>query len=229
MERWETLMPYSLEGFLRPDEVAAVCREMDGVKERLAADSLVAGVNGRSVHSIRGLGVVETVAVYEPEGRVEVTELPGSVHEVLETAFERRLPDIRRAYGSVRRSDCWMYVEYGPDQFITPHIDYPHNESRPERPKVTGINVLLNDDFTGGEFYVETTGARDLWHEGDDGQARVREGANYHSDWFRELPRTRWTARPGSGTALLYGTQLVHGTLPVTSGRVRKVLGFLSA
>ncbi|WP_424921996.1 hypothetical protein [Streptomyces sp. wa1] len=43
------------------------------------------------------------------------------------------------------------------------------------------------------------------------------------------MPRTRWNVRSALGTALLYGSQLAHGTEPVISGRVAKFISWLIA
>jgi hypothetical protein len=59
--------------------------------------------------------------------------------------------------------------------------------------------------------------------------AFAHDGADNSSPWFAAMARTRWSAAPASGTALLYGSQLAHGTTPVQSGRSRKFISWLFA
>lgn len=57
--------------------------------------------------------------------------------------------------------------------------------------------------------------------------AFTHDGADHSADWFRTMPRTRWNVRPAPGTALLYGSQVTHGTEPVRAGRERKFINWL--
>src|SRR5262249_54153976 len=120
--RSESLLPYSVEEFITDDERRYLLAEMEKVKAAAPPGSLDAGVSGRSVHSLQGKTVKETVALFEPKGRLEV-EAPRSVCEVLNDAFARRIEDIRRAYPSATWVNAWGYVEYSPGQHITPHAD----------------------------------------------------------------------------------------------------------
>ncbi|MEQ4305097.1 hypothetical protein ABNF97_27575 [Plantactinospora sp. B6F1] len=220
-----TIMCYSVEGFLRPAEAAEICDEMDMHKAGLPQERVLAG-GGNSIHTVKNLTVEQAVQVYEPKGRVEVLELPPRVLDILGEAVSRNMPNICRAYPEVRTVGPWFYVEYEPGQFITPHADQYKNKNAPEHPKIGGLSVQLNDGFTGGEFYVETCGSPDIWTEAD-GETRLIRRANDSSEEFRSIPRTRWTSTPAVGTAFMYGSQLVHGTEPVTSGRIRKVISWL--
>jgi Phytanoyl-CoA dioxygenase (PhyH) len=179
----------------------------------------------RSVHSLAGEGLDRVKEVYEPQGRVEYDELAPDITKLLDDAVTRRMSDLRRIFPSARRSMDWLYVEYGAGQYVTPHVDYPFNAIAPDRPKVAAMGIVLHEADAGGEFFVETGGGDALWKE-DGG---VKENANVHSPWFTGMRRTRWhvTCRPGD--ALCWGTQLVHGTEPVTVGRVGKFIGFLGA
>lgn len=226
MQSSQTLLAYSVEEFLLPEEIRSIARSMQRFMESEDRD-FRAGADSRSVHRIDGRDTAEAVAVYEPAGRIEVTDVPPEVIAILDDAFARTLPRIRRAYPSVSKRDCWIYLEYGVDQHITAHADYAENEDRPDQPKIAGLSIVLNDDFEGGEFFIETTASSDIWQpEGGD---RIVPGANESSDWFRSMPRTRWVARPKAGTALMYGSQLIHGTTPIRSGRARKIIGFVTA
>ncbi|MBH1937471.1 phytanoyl-CoA dioxygenase family protein [Streptomyces sp. AV19] len=179
----------------------------------------------RSVHSLAGEDLARVKEVYEPRGRIEYDELPVDITELLDSAVDRRMDELRRVFPSARRSMDWLYVEYGAGQYVTPHIDYPFNEIAPERPKVAAIGIVLSEADSGGEFFVETGGGGSLWNE--DGS--VKENATLHSPWFAAMRRTRWRVTCRAGDALCWGTQLVHGTEPVTSGRTGKFIGFLGS
>lgn len=225
----ETLLTYSVEGLLTNAEADAVLEMIDQETAGLPADRLVPGRNGRSVHAIEGFTVEQTVAVYEPRGRLELETLPDRVSEVMERGVSRRWTDLRRAMPSARRIGPWIYLEYGTDQYVTPHIDYTSNEDLPSHPKVAGISVQLNDGFLGGELFVETSASPRLWTQAAGGDVVTADGADHSSEWFPSTARTRWTATPRRGTAYLYGSQLVHGTLPVRRGTVRKLISFVTA
>lgn len=204
--------------------------EIDHLAARISAelgDGARYSVTGRtrSVHSVEGQGLERVKEVYEPRGRVEYDELPADITELLDAAVARRMPDLRRIFPSARRSMDWLYVEYGPGQFVTPHVDYPHNEIAPDRPKVAAIGIVLHEAAAGGEFYVETGGGDALWNEA----GGIKENANIHSPWFAGMRRTRWRVTCGTGDALCWGTQLVHGTEPVSAGRNGKFIGFLGS
>jgi hypothetical protein len=220
-----TIMTYSVEGFLGTDEADEVCKEMDATKLALPRERVLAG-GGNSIHTVKDMTVEQAVQVYEPEGRVEILNLPERVLELLETAVDRNMANIQRAFPQMRSVGRWFYVEYAPGQFITPHADQYKNKAAPDHPKIGGLSVQLNDDFSGGNFYVETCGAPEVWTEAD-GEQRLMRRANDSSPEFRAVPRTRWTSAPRLGTAFMYGSQLVHGTEPVTDGRIRKVINWL--
>jgi hypothetical protein len=223
----ENLTVSSIPNFLTSDECDAVLASIRREVATLPAEEIDTAYRSRSVHSIEDWAVSDVIAVYEPEGRLEYEKLPADVEALLGVAVARALPAIRRTYPSVEGPDAWIYVSYGDGQFINPHIDYPNNDEDPGRPKVCGVSVLLNDEFEGGEFAVETACDLTMWEHGD--PPAVRAGADGSTEWFRSMPRTRWVAKPARGTALLYGSALTHATLPVTAGRVEKVIGFLLA
>lgn len=220
----ETLAVASVEEFLDADVRAEILATM---RRHTAALPERTG----SVHSVPGLATEEVVAAYEPAGRVEVTDLTDPVVAALDAAAARALPALQRTYRSAISAGEWIYLEYGPGQYITPHIDYAVDDDPAratlEPPHVAGIGIPLNDDYAGGEFFVETTASEELWRAA--ARDRVRAGADATSEWFAQVPRSRWICQPAAGTALTYGSQLTHGTLPVRSGTVRKIIGFLSA
>ena len=219
----ETMMPYSLEGFLTDAEVERVVRSIEDYKRAANPARLAAGATGYTIHNSENLDVAEIVAVYEPAGRLDVNwqELPRDIVEIVEAAFYRRIEDVRRAFPTAYGPYGYTYVEYGPGQYFTAHIDGV------SRAQVAGFGVTLTDDFEGGEFSVETCGSGRLWAM--DGERRLvnAPGHDAQSAWYRSLPRTRWTTRPVKGNALFYGSGLTHSSLPVTKGLLRKVLAFV--
>ncbi|CAL9634320.1 phytanoyl-CoA dioxygenase family protein [Streptomyces albus] len=213
----------SVEGLLDQEEIthlqALISEGMgDGSRFEVADRS-------RSVHSLAGEGLDRVKEVYEPEGRVEYDELDPAVTKILDDAVARRMSDLQRVFPSARRSMDWLYVEYGAGQYVTPHVDYPFNEIAPDRPKIAALGIVLQEPDSGGSFFVETGGGNELWNESGD----IKENANMHSPWFAEMRRTRWHVTCGVGDALCWGTQLVHGTEPVTAGRAGKFIGYLGA
>jgi hypothetical protein len=219
----ETMAPYSIEGFLSGAEVDAVVRSIDAYKATVEAPKLEAGGRGYTIHRSGSLSVPEIIAVYEPAGRLDINwqELPRDIVEILEAAFFRRIEDVRRAYPSTYGPYGFTYVEYQPGQFFTAHIDGASQK------QVAGFGVTLTDDFEGGEFSIETCGSGRLWATDSEGQLRNAPGHDAQSEWYRTVPRTRWTTRPKRGNALFYGSGLTHSSLPVTKGVLRKVLAFI--
>lgn len=219
----EMLLPFSVEEFLSDDEVARVLASIDAFK---AANPirLEAGAAGITIHKSPGLTVAEVVAVYEPEGRLDINtqHIPADVVDIVETAFYRRIEDIRRAYPGTFGPYGFTYVEYAAGQYFTPHIDGSGGR------QVAGFGVTLTDDFEGGEFIIETCGSNRLWATGPNGDLDVAPGHDARSGWYRSLPKTQWTTRPRRGGALFYGSALTHGSRPVTRGVLKKVLAFIS-
>ncbi|MFI6782605.1 hypothetical protein [Micromonospora sp. NPDC050276] len=225
-----------MESFLSPTDVEHLATVMDEVlasagTHRFDRDRV------STMHEIPGLTAAEAKAVYEPTGRIEIAELPPSVTAILDRATNCAMPTIRRAMPSVTALRPWTYVEYRTGQHITPHADGialdPHTWPR----QVGGIGVPIRHADVGGDFYVETTGAAEIWASTDvtdaagyaTGMSLIHDGADNSSAWFRDLPRTRWTVRPRLGDAIIYGSQLTHGTEPATYGRACKFISWLLA
>ena len=223
----QTLSIGSVEQFIDEQEQVLLQSRVDGLLAQGRRISYDARARGRSIHEVEGLSLAETVAAYLPASRVELDDLPEDVTRVLDSAFVRSLDQIRVSLPCAAAISNWLYVEYSAGQFISPHIDLPTNDHYGGW-KVAAISVSLNGDFDGGEFSVETCGSFDLWQAGSSGP-ELRPGADSHSEWFRRLRRTRWLTKPAPGTALLWGSRLTHGTLPVTRGIARKFLGFVTA
>jgi hypothetical protein len=224
----ESLLIHSIEDFLSPTELKEIAQRMDSVVAAQGKDNLDRS-RRTSVHAVDGLTTDSLMKLYEPAGRVELKDLPPDVIAILDAASDRAVPHLKRLFPSGGRLRSWIYLEYSSGQHITPHIDMAVDGTEPSGFKVAGIGVPLNDDYVGGEFYVETCGSESLWSSNDDkGVIQVREGADSTSDWYPELKRTQWVVRPAAGTAVLYGSQLTHGTKPIISGTIKKIIGFFT-
>jgi hypothetical protein len=219
----EALLPYSIENFLTAEETAAIVDVMDRYKAT-NPERLEAGATGKSVHFSDTTAVTDLVGVYEPQGRIEVTvpQLPEQVAEIVEQAFFRRIEDVRRAYPSGAWPYGFTYVEYSAKQFFTAHTDGLTEA------QCAGFGVTLTNDFEGGEFCVETCGSNRLWTAGAGGSPMLAPSSNSGAEWFRQMPRTQWSMRPRQGTAVFYGSALVHASKPVVSGTLKKVIAFIS-
>jgi hypothetical protein len=223
MRLCESVLPYSIEGFLTDTEVGRILALIDAYKAQ-HPDDLAAGSTGQTVHNSEVLTVDELVEMYEPRGRLDVNtaDLPVEVIEIVEAAFLRHIEDIRRAYPSATWPYAVTYVEYGPAQFFTPHADGITDR------QVAGFGVTLTNDVTGGEFCVETCGSNRMWIAGPDGEATLAQGADMGSEWFRSIPRTKWAMTPRKGMAVFYGAALVHSSQPVIAGTAKRVLAFMT-
>jgi hypothetical protein len=218
----ETLRIGSVEGLLTLDELQEVRIQIQKMMADRRTEFEVA-LRRRSVHRIAGESVLRAKEVYEPQGRIEYDELPGEIADLAKSAVERRMEDIRPTFPGACKSMDWFYVEYSAGQFITPHVDYPNNEADSARPKVAAISLLVDSPDEGGEFFVETFANHYMWSQA----GALRRGADYHSDTFRRMPKTRWRSSIRAGDAVLSGTEMVHGTEPVIRGVASKLIGFL--
>ncbi|GAA0572015.1 hypothetical protein GCM10010172_65680 [Paractinoplanes ferrugineus] len=227
----ETLTVSSIQGFLDPIDLLDLDVALREVRDDVDRGRLSATARAESVHSIDGFTTAQAMAVYEPQGRDELMSLPAGVTAVLDRAAARALPGLRTVLPSARAMTYWTFVSYTEGQFISPHIDLSDNDPDPDRPKVAGLSICLTDiaDYRGGEFFVETACDPDQWMTNGTGTPRVRAECDESSEWYRRQPRTRWRCRPNRGDAVLYGSQMTHGTEPVTAGRIEKFIGFVTA
>lgn len=232
----ETLLTHSIEGFLRPAEIAVLhtrMTEMTESPERATFDE----DRTSTMHSVPGLTDDAAMAVFEPEGRLEIIDLPDEVAAILADATSRAMPQIRLAMPSITGIRPWVYIEYSKGQHITAHVDNIAPDAATWPRQIAGISVVISPPQGGGDFYVETTGAPQLWTQTEPGEDRgylpgmriAHEGSDFSSAWFRDMPRTRWSVDPPAGTALIYGSQLTHGTNPVSAGVCRKFISWLIA
>lgn len=232
----ETLAVGSIERFLTRDDDRQLTAVMD---DYLATADRAAFEHDRtsSIHEIPGHSPRLAMSIYEPAGRLEIPDIPSAAEKVLQDAFDRARPTLARTLPSVTSCRPWTYIEYGPGQHITPHLDGIAPDPRQWPRQIAGIGVSIGAHCHGGGFFVETTSDPRLWNTalpGDtpgyaQGMVFAHDGADNSSAWFRDMARTRWTVDPEPGTALLYGSQLTHGTHPVAAGRARKFISWLFA
>jgi hypothetical protein len=223
----EGLAIHSLEGFLSKTEIRNALRAVDALKGTRPAGAFDSGADGKSVHHLASFGLDDGQAakVFEPQGRIEISvgaNLP-QVLEVLESAFFRRIEDIRRVYPSATWSIDWTYVEYGAGQGCTSHADGSFSGTQ-----VGAMSVRLDDGTVGGEFYVETCGSDEIWtHEPEDPELILP--THYSNEWLSTIPKTRWLSQPARGTALLWGSHLIHGAQPIVKGTAKKFIAWIEA
>jgi hypothetical protein len=232
----ETVTVGSVEGFLGDDDRARLATVMNAFLTD--QDSARFGT-GRttSIHEIPGHSHEQAMAVYEPAGRVEVPQIPAEAEKLLQDAFDRARPALARVMPSITTCRPWTYVEYGPGQHITGHLDGIAPDPLAWPRQIAGISVVISEAASGGAFYVESSSSDRLWNARLDGAAAgyadgmwlAHDGADHSADWYATMPRTRWSVTPAPGTALLYGSQLTHGTEPVASGRIAKFISWLIA
>ncbi|MFF8618210.1 hypothetical protein [Streptomyces sp. NPDC015350] len=233
----ETVTIGSVEGFLTPgerDQLAALMRAFLTTERR----SHFGEQRNSSIHEIPGHTPEQAMAVYEPAGRVEIPKIPEPAEQLLQDAFDRARPALSRVMPSITTCRPWTYVEYGPGQHITSHLDGIAPDPLAWPRQIAGISVVISEVEAGGGFHVETSSDGRLWNTRLDGSPGsgyapgmwlAHDGADHSAGWFAELPRTRWTVSPAPGTALLYGSQLAHGTEPVVRGRCAKFISWLTA
>ncbi|MFE0376180.1 hypothetical protein ACFW1M_11440 [Streptomyces inhibens] len=233
----ETVAVGSIEGFLGSEEQTRLAAAMNNF---LSTEARVRFGDERttSIHEIPGHSHEQAMTVYEPAGRVEIPQIPTEAEQVLQHAFDRARPALSRVMPSITACRPWTYVEYGPGQHITGHLDGIAPDPLAWPRQIAGISVVLSEAEAGGAFYVESSSSDRLWdtrlcqavdHGYADGMWLAHDGADHSADWFRQMPSTRWSVSSAPGTALLYGSQLTHGTDPVARGRVAKFISWLIA
>jgi hypothetical protein len=221
-------LPYSIEGFFSYEEVRRVLQSIDAYKASNPS-RLHAGAHGITIHKNPNRTVPEVISVFEPAGRLDINaqHIPRDIVEIAEDAFYRHIENIRRAYPTTHRPFGFTYVEYDVGQYFTPHADGINGKEGASDAQIAGFGVTLTDDFEGGEFIVQTCGSNRLWAFDANDQLRVGPNHDASSEWFRSLPKTEWATRPKRGNAIFYGGALTHGSKAVTTGRLKKLLGFI--
>ncbi len=233
----ETVTVGTIEGFLDTEERARLSVVMNDFLTK-EARARFGEERTTSIHEIPGHSHEQAMTVYEPAGRVEIPKIPDEAEQVLQHAFARARPALSRVMPSISACRPWTYVEYGPGQHITGHLDGIAPDPLAWPRQIAGISVVISDAEAGGAFYVESSSSDRLWanrldqaadHGYADGMWLAHDGADHSADWYAAMPRTRWSVSPAPGTALLYGSQLTHGTEPVARGRVAKFISWLIA
>ncbi|MFI1256083.1 hypothetical protein ACH4U6_20225 [Streptomyces netropsis] len=206
----ETLAVQTIEGFLTGEETAQLIKVLD---EHLAATGWI------------------------PARPSEGMTPPEPAQAILDSAMRRALPVLHRVFPSATGTDPWLYHDLKPGDKIRPHVHGVGDpQARPQR--IARVAFNLQDAESGGEFYLDTYADDSLWNDvtatvGSDyapgtrfvHEITARSGPVNLSD----IAHTRWTCTPPPGTTVVYGTQLVHGVLPVAQGRVRKLITNLLA
>ncbi|MEU9372653.1 hypothetical protein AB0D94_02575 [Streptomyces sp. NPDC048255] len=206
----ETLAVQTIENFLTPEETMQVTKIVD---DQLAATGWV------------------------PARPAEGLTPPEAAQEILDGAIERAMPVIRRAFPSAASVAPWLYHDLKPGDRIRSHV---HGMGDPDARPVLLARVVFNlqDAEEGGEFYLDTSACEELWSDRRAGPGGAfAPGTRFvHEVTARSGPvdlgaidSTRWVCRPPAGTTLVYGAQLIHGVMPVTVGRVRKLITDLCA
>ncbi|WP_431728098.1 hypothetical protein [Verrucosispora sp. TAA-831] len=234
----ETVAVGSVEGFLDAEERDRLAAIMNGFLTNEARARFGAR-RATSIHEIPGHSSQQAMAIYEPAGRIEVPRIPDQAENLLQRAFDRARPALSRVMPSITACRPWTYVEYGGGQHITGHLDGIAPDPLAWPRQIAGISVVISEAEAGGAFYVESTSSDRLWndrlqhdaqeHGYADGMWLANDGADHSADWYIAMPRTRWSVTPAPCTALLYGSQLTHGTDPVTRGHIAKFISWLIA
>jgi hypothetical protein len=215
----QTLAFGSIEEFLKPEERQ---RLSDLAAVTMAAHAGVARVT--SVHAVDGYTPDEIRRIYEPSDRVEATDLPMEAVEILQQAFVRNLPSMQAIMPSARGAAGWFYVEYGPGQYVTSHIDCVDQQPGQGALEIAALGVPICSDYVGGEFLVETSATDALL-----ASPGPRPDVDLTSPRFSTSRRTTWSCRPEAGTAIVWGGNLAHSTSPVRQGVVRKFIARITA
>lgn len=216
---------HSVELACKPAEAGELLRQMEVLIEESAGAYVVGDQLDVSVHEIPGHTVQEVASIYEPNGRIECTELPNEVRQILDVVFDRNLAAIRYAYPAAIRNNGWFYVEYSAGQFVNPHVDYHGRVGDPWPGVLATVSLSVRNADAGGQFFVESSGDSSVW-----AQPHVaRRGLDWSTPSFRDQRRVRWTAQNEPGDMLIWGSQVIHGTTPVGAGRSCKFLTQLLA
>jgi hypothetical protein len=216
-----TLSVHSVENFLTLDEVQTLQKLVSYTG--LLNTSYDTQCLKISVHDLPDQAAKDIAKLYSPNGRGEMQSVPSDIEAILTEAFIRNLTKVCAVYPTAQVNSKWILVAYSSGQFIVPHVDLPDLNSM-GRSKIAGLSILLRAPEEGGAFFIETSATNHTWR----GQGPVWHGTpgEFNSN-FRETQRTRWTCTPRVGDALLYGSRLIHGTLPVLRGIAIKALTFI--
>lgn len=208
----ETLALHTTEGFLSDDELTQLRKIM---RAELDATG------------------------WAPRHQAEILLAPPTAQDILQDAVHRALPAIRRTMPSIQAAAPWAYTELTTGQEVPTHLDGIPDPAAPPR-RLGRIGVVLEDADAGGDFYIETTSSPTVWtgHEVGEPEGFLpgtplthrlphaqEPDANPHEAtpaWLTDARRTRWITDARAGTAVAYGSQVIHGVTPVRGGHLRK-------
>ncbi|MER6203544.1 hypothetical protein ABT234_40035 [Streptomyces sp. NPDC001586] len=175
----------------------------------------------------------------------ELSELPHSVQQVLDRAVARQLPAIQAVFPSARRASPWQFIEFGPGEGAVRHLDGIAPDPLGHPRHVARIGVTIEDAADGGEFFIETGPGEGVWdarlgdgpHPGYEPGMRFTRIAPHDkisrgeqdTSWIHTVTGSPRTLPASTGTATVYGAQLIHGINPVHQGRCRKFITGLIA
>ncbi|WP_280344421.1 hypothetical protein [Nocardia abscessus] len=211
---------HSVEQACKSPEAAELLYLMEDFVGASREMYVAGGRRSVSVHEIPGHTGREAAAIYEPRGRVECTEIPQAVEDILNGIFDRNLSSIQYVYPDAVRNNGWFYVEYGVGQFVNPHVDYHGRIGDPWPGVLATVSLSLRNADVGGLFFAEPSADSSVWEP----PRRARRGLDWSTPSFRDQRRVRWTAQHEPGDMLIWGSQVVHGTVPVQEGRSCKFL-----
>lgn len=217
------------------------------ISETLALQTVEEFLTADALTQLRKIMDSEQEATgWTPRFQADVVPVPAQAEDILQSAVTRALPAIRRALPSIRAAAPWHYTELTSGHAVPTHLDgIPAPGVAPRR--LGRIGVVLADADSGGDFYVETTAADSVWTGAYAGEAEgflpgtplshrlphAAEPEGPHATgavgphaaepaWLTGARRTRWITDARAGTAVAYGSQVIHGVLPVRAGRLRK-------
>lgn len=163
--------------------------------------------------------------MYEPRGRAEGLAGPELDRQIDEIVM-RRLKEENAWLPDSFSLSPWFMFAYEAGQYIIPHAD-GSDYTEPDRKQLAAISITLEKAEAGGEFFVSLAPFTNDWSLG--GHKRVRTGLDPTSSSYDFSQWPRWIVdNQAPGGAVIFGSEIVHGTLPVTTGRALKILSFVT-
>ena len=213
----ESFAIFSIENFLSNEDLNKINLILKEIKKKVKVQ-----FGKYSVHNSDGISSKHSPFIFEPNGRYELNNIPKEITEILDIAVKSNLSSIKEIFPKAKHALPWNYVEYNSNQYCNSHVDYLFKTEKKEI-VYCGIGIMLKNAEKGGEFYIETSGSSDYISNG-----KAKKNLNYSNDKFIKMPKTKWVVEQGLGTALLYGTQTIHGTNPVLNGKCKKIISWIA-
>jgi hypothetical protein len=212
--------------FRRSSSLLLTISEFVGEQDRqelcLASWTCLSDSTGIIVHtSDRDATASDLGELYEPRGRMEAHAGPQLNARLTELAT-KRLAELPGWLPDEFEFSSWFVFAYGPEQYIIPHADGSSYLGGARR-QLAALTLWLQVPDKGGEFYVHADPFVTDW-SGD-----IRTGLDPTTSTYEYSSTPRWTlGNLESGDAVLFGSELVHGTNAVVHGVALKVLGFIT-